>query len=108
MAEKNPNFNWLKKEKVFLDRWVATININGIEVDIIFEGATAPENRFLLSRRRCNWKYSLDLGCDAGENGVYCVRKEARCVAGDFYAIMVEVDIRLARRHGVEISARFL
>jgi hypothetical protein len=41
MAEKNPNYYRLKK--VFHDRWVATIKIDGIEVDNTFEGAIAPE-----------------------------------------------------------------
>jgi ubiquinone/menaquinone biosynthesis C-methylase UbiE len=107
MAEKNPKYNRLKQEKVFHDRWAATINIDGIEVDNTFEGATAPENRFILSRLGdVTGKYLLDLGCGAGENSVYFARKGARCVAGDFSAGMVEVARCLAQRHGVEISAR--
>ena len=99
----------LKKEQVFHDRLASTIQIEAIDVDVAFEGSTAPENRFILSRLGdVKGKYLLDLGCGAGENSVYFTRKGARCVAGDCSVGMVEVAKSLAQKYNVEIIARIL
>ena len=99
----------LKQDQVFHDRWASTIKLETINVDVAFEGSTAPENRFILSRLGdVKGKYLLDLGCGAGETSVYFTRKGARCVAGDFSEAMVELATRLAQKYSVEITARKL
>ena len=92
-------------EEKFHDQWAATIDVKEIDVDIAFEGSTAPENRFILSHLgNVSGKYILDLGCGAGESSVYFARKGARCVAGDASPGMVQTARQLAEYYGVEIG----
>jgi len=99
----------LEREKEFHDQWASRIEIDEIDLDITFEGSTAPENRFLLScLGDISGKYVLDLGCGTGESSVYFTRQGARCVAGDYSPGMVEAAKRLAERYGVDIEARIV
>ncbi len=99
----------LKREKNFHDQWAATINIDEIDVDIIFEGATAPENRFILScLGDISGKTLLDLGCGPGESSVYFARKGARCTAGDYSPEMLQTAKRLAKRYGVHVETKIV
>ena len=99
----------LTREKEFHDRWASTIDLASIDVDIAFEGSTAPENRFILSNLGdITGRYLLDLGCGAGESSVYFARKGARCVAGDSSPLMVETAKLLAERYGVNIKTRIV
>jgi len=95
----------LKREVNFHDRWAASINVDAIDVDAVFEGVTAPENRYILSRIGdvCG-KSILDLGCGAGENSVYFARKGAHCIAADYSPGMVQAALKLADVHNVSIS----
>lgn len=99
----------LKREMNFHDRWAASINVDAINVDAVFEGATAPENRYILSRiGDVRGKYILDLGCGAGENSVYFARKGANCIAADYSPGMVQAALRLAETYDVSISGRII
>ena len=95
----------LVKERQFHDAWAAAIDVGGIRVRDYFEACTAPENRFILKHLGdVRGKYLLDLGCGAGENSVYFARQGAKCVAADWSAGMVEVALKLAASHQVEIE----
>lgn len=99
----------LEREEGFHDRWAASINVGSIDVDAVFNGSTAPENRFILSRiGNVRGKYILDLGCGAGENSVYFARRGARCVAADYSSGMVQTALRLAEDYNVSISGRII
>ena len=99
----------LVREKKFHDQWATSIRVEEIEVDVAFEGSTAPENRFI---RSClgdvSGKYLLDLGCGAGESSVYFARHGARCVAGDYSSEMLRAAKKLAQRYGVDIDTRMI
>ena len=99
----------LKREKVFHDQWASRINVEALNVDVAFEGSTAPENRYILSKLGpLQGRYLLDLGCGAGESSVYFACKGARCVAGDYSQGMLQTVKRLAERYGVTIDARVI
>ena len=101
--------NLLKREKKFHDQWASTIKVDGIDVNIFFEGSTAPENRFILSQLgNLKGKYLLDVGCGAGESSVYFASKGAKCIAGDFSPSMVETAENLANKYGVEIEGKVI
>ena len=99
----------LLREQRFHDQWAMSIRIEEIDVDVAFEGSTAPENRFI---RAClgdlSGKYLLDLGCGAGESSVYFARQGARCVAGDFSYGMLCAAKKLAQKYGVDIDTRMI
>jgi len=95
----------LSRERDFHDRWADQIEISEIDVVKQFEGATAPENRFILGELGdVRDRLLLDLGCGAGENSVYFARKGARCVAADYSPRMVERALDLARHWKVSIE----
>lgn len=97
----------LTKEREFHDRWAEQIDVAAVEVLKQFEGATAPENRFILGELGdVRGKLLLDLGCGAGENSVYFARRGARCVAADYSPGMVERALDLARHWDVSIEGR--
>ena len=99
----------LKREKVFHDKWASRIDVEALNVDVAFEGSTAPENRYILSKLgQLRGRYLLDLGCGAGESSVYFARKGAHCVAADNSHGMVETAGRLAKRYGVDIETRVI
>jgi len=99
----------LNSEKVFHDQWASTLAIDDINVQTTFEGATSPENRFILScLGDLSGKYLLDLGCGAGESSVYFTQKGARCLAGDTSSGMIKAAKRLADRYGVDIETRIV
>jgi SAM-dependent methyltransferase len=99
----------LASERDFHDDWADGIDVTIVDVVRHFEGATAPENRFILGRHGdVDGKLLLDLGCGAGENSVYFARKGARCVATDYSPGMVERVGELAKRWEVEIEARVM
>jgi ubiquinone/menaquinone biosynthesis C-methylase UbiE len=96
----------LAREREFYDRWSATIGVKDVKIDTFFEGSTAPENRFILSRLgNLTGKHILDLGCGTGESSVYFARKGARCVACDWSPRMVEITRKLAESCGIDIVA---
>jgi len=99
----------LKREVNFHDRWAASIKVDAIDVDTVFEGVTAPENRYILSRiGDVRGKHILDLGCGAGENSVYFARKGAHCIAADYSPGMVQAALKLADVYNVSISGSII
>ena len=99
----------LNREKAFHDQWASSIPIDEIDVKTAFEGATSPENRYILScLGDLSGKYLLDIGCGAGESSVYFAQKGARCLAGDTSPGMIKAAKRLADRYGVEIGTRIV
>ncbi len=99
----------LEREQTFHDNWASQINLEAINVDVAFEGSTAPENRYILSKLgQLRGRYVLDLGCGAGESSVYFARKGAVCVAADYSQGMVETARRLAKQYDVKIESRVI
>jgi ubiquinone/menaquinone biosynthesis C-methylase UbiE len=97
----------LLREKRFHDQWATSIRTEEIDVDVAFEGSTAPENRFICScLGDLTGKYLLDLGCGAGESSVYFARHGAHCIAGDYSSGMLRATNALAQRYGVDIDTR--
>ena len=99
----------LQREMEFHNRWAASMEVDTIDVRVAFEGATAPENRFILSHiGNVRGKQLLDLGCGAGENSVYFAKKGAYCTAADYSAGMVKAALKLADYYSVRISGRIV
>jgi ubiquinone/menaquinone biosynthesis C-methylase UbiE len=99
----------LQREKSFHDKWASKIDVEALNVDAVFEGATVPENRYILSKLGpLRGRYVLDLGCGAGESSVYFARHGARCVAGDSSQGMLATAGRLAKLHGVNIECQVI
>ena len=97
----------LKRERAFHDNWSAEIDSMALNVDLAFEGSTAPENRYILSKLgHLQGRRILDLGCGAGESSVYFARQGAHCIAADHSSGMLDTAERLARRYGVKIEPR--
>lgn len=72
-----------------------------------FEGATSPENRFILQRLgSLENKRILDLGCGSAGSSVYFARLKALPVATDISDEMLNFTRELARCEGVELECR--
>jgi ubiquinone/menaquinone biosynthesis C-methylase UbiE len=99
----------LIREREFHDQWALSLDLKRIDVGVAFEGSTAPENRFILSKiGNVNGRHLLDLGCGAGESSIYFALKGARCVASDWSPQMVAAARQLAEIHQVDIEARVI
>ena len=99
----------LNREQAFHNEWASRLSLEQIDLELAFEGATAPENRYILSHLGdVRGKYLLDLGCGAGESTVYFALKGARCMGTDLSKRMLEVAQRLAQRNRVAIETRRL
>ena len=97
------------KERAFHDHWALTIDVEKLHITTCFEGATSPENRFILSHLgNISGKTILDLGCGAGENGIYFALKGGCCIAGDYSPLMVNTALQAAEKHGVTIEGKVL
>jgi len=99
----------LNREREFHDQWALSLEPSNINVWVAFEGATAPENRFIMSRiDELNGKHVLDLGCGGGESSIYFALQGARCVASDWSPKMVDAARKLAEINQVKIDARVI
>ncbi len=99
----------LNRERAFHDLWALSLDLKKINVRTAFEGSTAPENRFILSKiGSLKGKYLLDLGCGGGESSIYFALKGARCVASDWSPEMVNAAKKLAELNQVKIDARVI
>jgi ubiquinone/menaquinone biosynthesis C-methylase UbiE len=87
-------------EEEFHDEWGRSVDPADVPVVPSFEACTAPENRFII-----DWLGDvrglrvLDLGCGAGEAGVYFATRGAKVTACDLSTGMLELTRRVARRH---------
>jgi len=95
----------LKEEEAFHDEWASSIDVDKIDVDQAFTACTAPENRYIREEMGdvTNLKI-LDLGCGAGEAGVYLATQGADVVCSDLSEGMLQVALRLAEKNGVQIA----
>lgn len=106
MTEQNIR---LQREIEFHNHWAANIEIEGIDIDIYFQGSTCPENRFIVKHLgNIQGKRLLDLGCGAGENSVYFARQGAYCMATDISPGMVETTMKLANKYGIAIEGKVI
>ena len=99
----------LIREREFHNFWALSLDLEKIDVRGAFEGSTAPENRYILSKiGPLNGRYLLDLGCGGGESSIYFAMKGARCVASDWSPEMVNAAKKLAELNQVNIDARVI
>lgn len=94
-------------EEAFHDEWAKSMDLDEILVKESFEAATALENRYVIEQMgELKEKKVLELGCGAGEGGVYFALQGAEVVATDISGGMIAVAERLAAKHGVSIVAQ--
>lgn len=99
----------LNREREFHNRWALSLDLEKINVRVAFEGSTAPENRFIMSKiGKLSGKYVLDLGCGGGESSIYFALQDAHCVATDWSPKMVDAAQKLAEISQVKIDARVI
>jgi SAM-dependent methyltransferase len=95
----------LKEEEAFHDEWAASIDVGKIDVKQAFTACTAPENRFIREQMGDVTDLKiLDLGCGAGEAGVYLATQGADVVCSDLSEGMLQVALKLAEQNGVQIA----
>ena len=101
--------NLLERERLFHEDWARGIDVTTIDVKRYFEGATCPENRFIMNKLGdVTGKRILDLGCGPGEASVYFALKGANVTATDLTQGMVDSAFRLAERYEVEIQGKVM
>jgi ubiquinone/menaquinone biosynthesis C-methylase UbiE len=97
----------LERERNFHDCWASSIDPESINVSAYFESSTVPENRFILKQLgNLDGKRILDLGCGAGENGVYFALHGAKCTVADYSSGMVQTAMRLAEKYQVAVEGK--
>jgi SAM-dependent methyltransferase len=103
----NPFLGRQRREAEFFDKQAAALTLPSEQIDLAFEGSTAPENRFILSRLGdLSGKRLLDLGCGPGESTLYFAQRGAFCTAGDYSTEMLRSSEDLFRREGVEVDVK--
>lgn len=95
------------KEEAFHDDWAKDLNLDEVMVRESFEAPTALENHYVLEQLgELKGKRILELGCGAGEGGVYFALQGADVVATDISSGMVKVVDQVAEKHGVKVEAK--
>ncbi|MBN1257108.1 MAG: methyltransferase domain-containing protein [Planctomycetes bacterium] len=96
-------------EADFHDEWAENIDPTEIDIQTFFEGATSPENRFLVQHLgEVKGKQFLELGCGAGEASVYFATRNACCTATDNSPGMLQVVGKLAAKYGVTVKRKLM
>ena len=97
----------LKEEEAFHDEWASSIDVDKIDVDQAFTACTAPENRYIREEMGdvTNLKI-LDLGCGAGEAGVYLATQGADVVCSDLSEGMLHLLATTAKQRNVIVFAK--
>ena len=96
----------LDQEAAFHDAWARSERVEEVPVRAAFEAPTAVEHRFILERMGdLAGRRLLDVGCGLGEAAVYFALRGAEVTATDLSPEMVDFTRRLARHHGVEVTA---
>lgn len=95
----------LKKEEDFHDNWAKQTDLDNILVDEYFESCTTPENKYIINKLGdLKGKKLLDIGCGLGESSVYFAKKGAIVTASDISLEMLNLSLRLAKKHNVNIE----
>ena len=101
--EKRESDERLAYESEFHDQWASEISLDSLDPQVLFSCPTTPENVYSIQRLGdLHGKRVMDLGCGAGESSVGLAMAGARVDAVDLSPGMLEVTMKLARRHGVE------
>lgn len=95
----------LKKEEDFHDNWAKQTDLDNILVDEYFESCTTPKNKYIINKLGdLKGKKLLDIGCGLGESSVYFAKKGAIVTASDISLEMLNLSLRLAKKHNVNIE----
>lgn len=95
----------LEKEEDFHDNWAKQTDLDNILVDEYFESCTTPENKYIINKLGdLKGKKLLDIGCGLGESSVYFAKKGAIVTASDISLEMLNLSLRLAKKHNVNIE----
>ena len=93
-----------QREAAFHDAWASSRCPEDVLVRECFEAPTALENDFILERMgTLSGKKLLDIGAGLGESSVYFALQGAQVTTVDISPQMVEMALRLGRKHGVEL-----
>jgi SAM-dependent methyltransferase len=94
-----------EREASFHDAWASGTELGDVRVIEAFEGPTALENRFILSKMGpLRGKKLLDIGAGLGESSVYFALQGAQVTLVDISPQMVATAIELGRKYGVELE----
>ncbi|PYT35111.1 MAG: SAM-dependent methyltransferase [Acidobacteria bacterium] len=101
-----PEVDIHEKESRFHDAWAASTDIAAVDVRAAFEAPSAMENQFILRLLGpLTGKRVLDVGAGLGESSVYFALQGASVTCTDLSPSMVDIASRLAKRHGVTLTA---
>jgi ubiquinone/menaquinone biosynthesis C-methylase UbiE len=94
-----------RREEAFHDAWASGTDLSDVRVLEAFEGPTALENKFILSKMgSLKGKKLLDIGAGLGESSVYFALQGAHVTLVDISPQMVATALGLGRRFGVELE----
>jgi SAM-dependent methyltransferase len=94
-----------QREAAFHDAWADTTQIDDVLMWESFEAPTALENQFILRQMGLlAGKKLLDIGAGLGESSVYFALQGAHVTTADISPHMVELALKLARKHGVTLD----
>jgi 2-polyprenyl-3-methyl-5-hydroxy-6-metoxy-1,4-benzoquinol methylase len=94
-----------EREASFHDAWATSTDLNDVRVIEAFEGPTALENKFILSKMgSLQGKRLLDIGAGLGESSVYFALKGAKVTVVDISPQMVATALSLGQKFGVHLE----
>jgi ubiquinone/menaquinone biosynthesis C-methylase UbiE len=94
-----------EREASFHDAWAKGTDLNDVRVIEAFEGPTALENKFILSKMGLlEGKRLLDIGAGLGESSVYFALKGAKVTVVDVSPQMVATALSLGQKFGVQLE----
>ncbi len=94
-----------EREASFHDAWATGTDLNDVRVIEAFEGPTALENKFILSKMGLlEGKRLLDIGAGLGESSVYFALKGAKVTVVDISPQMVATALSLGQKFGVQLE----
>jgi ubiquinone/menaquinone biosynthesis C-methylase UbiE len=93
-----------QRETNFHDNWAFSEDLEKLDLEVVFEGTTALENRFIMRRlEKLEGKHILDIGTGLGEAAVYFALQGALVTATDISHGMLRNVQNLADRYGVTL-----
>jgi 2-polyprenyl-3-methyl-5-hydroxy-6-metoxy-1,4-benzoquinol methylase len=94
-----------EREASFHDAWANSTDLDDVRVIEAFEGPTALENTFILSKMGpLQGKRLLDIGAGLGESSVYFALKGAKVTVVDISPRMVATALSLGQKFGVHLE----